>query len=63
MAQQALHNVRTVIAFGAEPYESKRYRDQIQKYYELNIKQLFMSGVYYMVVSTFLINTIARALR
>lgn len=62
VALEALVNIRTVIAFSAEPYESQRYEEKIQDHYRLNIKQLYMTGVYYMTISTFLINTIVQAL-
>jgi len=61
LAQEALSNVRTVIAFAAEELEESNYREKIQRHYDLNIKQLFISGVYYMLVSTFLINTFVQA--
>lgn len=61
VAQETLANVRTVIAFAAESKEEARYERKIQRQYELNIKQLYMTGVYYMAVSTFLINTIVQS--
>jgi ABC-type multidrug transport system fused ATPase/permease subunit len=61
-ALEALINIRTVIAFSAEPFESQRYEEKIQDHYRLNVKQLYMTGVYYMTISTFLINTIVQAL-
>lgn len=62
VALEALVNVRTVIAFSAEPFESQRYEEKIQDHYRLNVKQLYMTGVYYMAISTFLINTVVQAL-
>jgi ABC-type multidrug transport system fused ATPase/permease subunit len=62
VALEALVNVRTVIAFSTEPYESQRYEEKIQDHYRLNVKQLYMTGVYYMAISTFLINTVVQAL-
>lgn len=61
VAQEALANIRTVIAFAGERHESTRYKSKIDRQYQLNIRQLYMTGVYYMVVSTFLINTIVQA--
>jgi len=62
VAQQALANVRTVIAFGGERQESERYAQRIEQHYQLNVRQLYMTGVYYMAVSTFLMNTIVQGL-
>ncbi|GAX25079.1 hypothetical protein FisN_10Lh277 [Fistulifera solaris] len=61
VAQEALANIRTVIAFAAEQKEWNRYIHRIERQFQLNIRQLFMTGVYYMSVSTFLINTIVQA--
>eukprot|EP00522_Entomoneis_paludosa_P007613 CAMPEP_0172464240 /NCGR_PEP_ID=MMETSP1065-20121228/49873_1 /TAXON_ID=265537 /ORGANISM="Amphiprora paludosa, Strain CCMP125" /LENGTH=1193 /DNA_ID=CAMNT_0013220419 /DNA_START=26 /DNA_END=3607 /DNA_ORIENTATION=+ len=61
VAQEALSNIRTVIAFAAEESEESHYREKIQCQYRLNVKQLFMQGVYYMTVSTFLINTFVQS--
>lgn len=62
VAQEAIGNIRTVIAFSAEDKESERYHAKIEKQYALNVQQLFMTGVYYMTVSTFLINTIVQGI-
>jgi ABC-type multidrug transport system fused ATPase/permease subunit len=48
VAQEALSNIRTVIAFVAESQECHRYEDRIEHQYQLNIKQLFMTALYYM---------------
>ena len=61
VAQEALLNVRTVIASAAEPQEQERYKEKIQHHYELTIRQLYMTGIYYMSISTFLINTVVQA--
>jgi ABC-type multidrug transport system fused ATPase/permease subunit len=61
VAQEALSNIRTVIAFAAEQKEWDRYSHRIERQFKLNIRQLFMTGVYYMSVSTFLINTVVQA--
>ena len=60
VAQEALSNIRTVIAFVTEYQECERYEDRIERQYQLNIQQLFMTALYYMVVSTFLINTMVQ---
>lgn len=60
VAQEALANIRTVVAFAAERLESRRYETKIQRQYQLNVRQLFMTGVYYMVICTFLMNTIVQ---
>jgi len=62
VAQEALANIRTVIAFAAERGESDRYESKIQTQYKLNVRQLYMTGMYYMTVSTFLINTLVQGL-
>ena len=60
-AQEAFSCVRTVIAFAAEDSEVRKYSDRIDEHYRLNIRQLMMTGIYYMVVSTFLINTVVQS--
>jgi ABC-type multidrug transport system fused ATPase/permease subunit len=57
VAQEALSCVRTVIAFAAEDFEYNKYSEKIDDQYQLKIRELFLSGVYYMAISTFLINT------
>jgi ABC-type multidrug transport system fused ATPase/permease subunit len=52
VAQEALANVRTVIAFVAESKECQRYESRIERQYQLNIKQLYMTALYYMGKST-----------
>lgn len=61
VAQEALTHIRTVISLGAENQIFHAYRDRVLKHYELNVRQTFWQGVYYMFVSTFLINTIVQA--
>jgi len=41
---------------------SPQYARKIERHYQLSAKQVFLTGVYYMVVSTFLINTVVQAL-
>lgn len=48
IAQETLSNIRTVLSFAAEDYESKRYQMKVQRMYRLNIRQLYITGVYYM---------------
>jgi ATP-binding cassette, subfamily B (MDR/TAP), member 8 len=48
VAQEALSNVRTVIAFVAEDTECKRYERRIDVQFQLNLKQLYMTALYYM---------------
>eukprot|EP00978_Attheya_sp_CCMP212_P025132 scaffold80393_cov53-Attheya_sp.AAC.4 len=60
-AQETLSCIRTVIAFASENFEHKKYCEKIETQYKLNILQLYATGVYYMLVSTFLINTCVQA--
>jgi ABC-type multidrug transport system fused ATPase/permease subunit len=60
VAQEALSNIRTVISFVTEAHECDRYESRIECQYQLNIQQLFMTALYYMVISTFLINTVVQ---
>jgi ABC-type multidrug transport system fused ATPase/permease subunit len=62
VAQEAFSCVRTVIAFASEDLENAKYREKIEHHYLLNVKQIFAQGFYYMIVSTFLINTVVQAL-
>ena len=62
VAQEALYNIRCVLAFASEEIEEKKYHDKIDTHYNLNVKQLYATGFYYMVISTFLINTCVQAL-
>eukprot|EP00977_Amphora_coffeiformis_P006239 scaffold1341_cov178-Amphora_coffeaeformis.AAC.16 len=61
VAQEALTHIRTVISLGAELQIFHSYRDRVLKHYDLNVRQTFWQGVYYMFVSTFLINTVVQA--
>lgn len=60
VAQEALGCIRTVVAFTSEDSEYKKYKERIDEQYRLNIRQTYIQGVYYMFVSTFLINTIVQ---
>eukprot|EP00547_Thalassionema_nitzschioides_P018253 CAMPEP_0194248656 /NCGR_PEP_ID=MMETSP0158-20130606/18811_1 /TAXON_ID=33649 /ORGANISM="Thalassionema nitzschioides, Strain L26-B" /LENGTH=672 /DNA_ID=CAMNT_0038985003 /DNA_START=465 /DNA_END=2480 /DNA_ORIENTATION=- len=62
VAQEAFACIRTVIAFAAEDLEHNKYVSRVNEHYRLNVKQLVMTGVYYMTISTFLINTVVQAL-
>ena len=62
VAQEALSCIRTVVAFASEDYEYNKYKSQVSKHYDLNVQQLYAQGFYYMVISTFLINTVVQAL-
>jgi len=61
VALEAISAVRTVISFGNEMFEGDRYHQRIQKHYKLNVKQQMWQGIYYMLISTFLINTLNQA--
>ena len=60
VAQETISCVRTVIAFAAEQLEHNKYVDKIDEQYRLNVKQTYLTGVYYMFISTFLINTVVQ---
>jgi ABC-type multidrug transport system fused ATPase/permease subunit len=47
-AQESLSNVRTIVAFAAEQQQCERYERKIERQYQLNIRQLYATGVYYM---------------
>jgi ABC-type multidrug transport system fused ATPase/permease subunit len=49
-----------VISFASEDAEYSKYNDRINEQFMLNLKQTFMTGVYYMFISTFLINTVVQ---
>jgi hypothetical protein len=48
VAHTALSNVRTVYAFCAESRECHHYEMSIRRQYDLNIRQLFWTALYYM---------------
>jgi len=58
VAQETLACIRTVIAFASEEFEYNKYKERIDRQYRLNIQQTYIQGVYFMFVSTFLINTV-----
>jgi ABC-type multidrug transport system fused ATPase/permease subunit len=61
VAQEVLGSVRTVFAFSNEQYETDRFQDKVNTLYRLNLKQLFLQSVYYMVIATFLVNCVVQA--
>ncbi|CAB9500409.1 Lactococcin transport/processing ATP-binding protein LcnC-like [Seminavis robusta] len=61
VAQETFSCIRTVISFASEQQEYHKYKERIDHQYRLNVRQLYISGVYYMAVSTFLINTVVQA--
>ena len=60
-AHESLACIKTVITLACEDHECEKYNTKIEKLYRHSIKQLIVSGVYYMAVSTFLINTTVQA--
>lgn len=60
-AHESLSCIKTVMTSASEDYESTKYAKRINVLYALNIRQLIAQGVYFMVVSTFLINTCVQA--
>jgi ABC-type multidrug transport system fused ATPase/permease subunit len=61
VAQEAIGAIRTVCSFAMENGEYARYESRIDTYYTLIVRQYFISGVYYMICNTFLINTVVQA--
>lgn len=62
VASEAFSCIRTVISFASEQHEYKSYKNLVDIHYDLNVKQLYAQGFYYMMISTFLINTIVQGL-
>lgn len=60
-ANESLSCVRTVVALGGEEGEINRFSSRIDAYYALSAQQVVASGVYYMAISTFLINATVQA--
>ncbi|KAL7520328.1 hypothetical protein ACHAWX_005054 [Stephanocyclus meneghinianus] len=60
-AHESLACIKTVITSASEDHEGAKYARKINVLYALNIRQLIAQGVYFMVVSTFLINTCVQA--
>mmetsp|Transcript_735 Transcript_735/g.2773 ORF Transcript_735/g.2773 Transcript_735/m.2773 type:complete len:788 (-) Transcript_735:1134-3497(-) len=61
-AVESLANIRTVMCFGTQRYETFRFKQGLWHQYVLKIKSAVASGVYYMVVSTFLMNMSVQAI-
>ena len=49
VAQESLACIRTVVAFASEEFEHNKYKERIDEQYRLNIRQTYISGVYFMV--------------
>lgn len=60
VAQETFSCIRTVISFASEQEQYRKYKEKIDRQYELSIRQLYIQGVYYFAVSTFLINTVVQ---
>lgn len=60
VAQETFSCVRTVIAFAAESLECDKYLEKVNEQYRLNVRQTYLTGIYYMFISTFLINTVVQ---
>jgi ABC-type multidrug transport system fused ATPase/permease subunit len=60
-AQEALAAVRTVFSFAGQPLAAERYEAKVRRHYALNVKQAGITALYYMVCSTFLVNTCVQA--
>ena len=58
IAQDALSCIRTVIAFASEDLEYGKYYAQMEDNFKLEIHQLIAQGLYYMIVSNFLMNAV-----
>jgi len=61
IAQEAISCIQTVIAYTAEDVELDKYSKRVQRNYALNMQQQFATALYYMLISTFLINTCVKA--
>ncbi|EJK45716.1 hypothetical protein THAOC_35654 [Thalassiosira oceanica] len=57
VAHETLGSIKTVLTLACEKHEISKYRKKIDRFYDLNMKQVIASGVYFMLVSTFIINT------
>jgi len=61
VAQEAFSNIHTVLSFASEEEEHKKFEEKIKHNYDLQMKQVIAGGIYYMTISTFLINTCVQA--
>lgn len=57
VAHETLGSIKTILTLACEKHEISKYRKKIDRFYDLNMKQVIASGVYFMLVSTFIINT------
>jgi ATP-binding cassette subfamily B (MDR/TAP) protein 9 len=60
VSQESLACIRTVVAFASENLELSKYVEKIDEQFRLNVRQTYFTGIYYMFVSTFLINTVVQ---
>lgn len=60
VVQETFSCIHTVIAFASEEFEYSKYVEKIDRQYQLNVRQLYITGIYYMFISTFLINTVVQ---
>ena len=60
VAQETFSCIRTVIAFASESFEYSKYVEKIDEQYRLSVRQTYITGIYYMFISTFLINTVVQ---
>jgi ABC-type multidrug transport system fused ATPase/permease subunit len=60
-AYESISCIKTVMTSAEEAYECEKYDAMIEKLYSLNISQVIATGIYFMIVSTFLINTVVQA--
>ena len=50
-ATEVLSLHATVAAFGAEELEFSRYAGRLQRHFALNVRQLMITGIYYMTMN------------
>jgi ABC-type multidrug transport system fused ATPase/permease subunit len=60
-AYESISCIKTVMTSAEEAYECEKYDAKIEQLYSLNISQVIATGIYFMIVSTFLINTVVQA--
>lgn len=60
-AYESISCIKTVMTSAEEAYECEKYDAKIERLYSLNISQVIATGIYFMIVSTFLINTVVQA--
>lgn len=61
VANEVVGAIRTVFSFATEPAEHARYKCRIDTYYALNVRQIFVTAIYFGVCNTFLINMVVQA--